>query len=149
MVISQIVDYFNFQHFPRINILKTKQYEQLMPFCMYFKKHSCLLHSFNEQINLMSSSGLIASWARHYVRPPYKNDQMEPKAVNLDQIVGVIIVCICLITISLIVFILEVISTSHGTIKSVLDFFTFKAKQKHISAIIRRKLRSNAIKRNE
>lgn len=128
MSISQIVDYFNFLHFPKINILKTKQYVQSMPFCMYFRKHSYLLQPFNDHLNSMSSGGLIVIWQRKYVRSLQQNDQKEPQAVNLDQITGVIIVCICLFGTSLIVFIFELMSSSHGTIKSVLDFFTFKGK---------------------
>lgn len=145
MVISQIVDFFNVQHFPNIKILKTKQYVQLMPFSMFFRKHSCLLKPFNDQINLFSSSGLIAAWAKHYEKSAFKSDSMEPKALSIDQISGVITVCICLIAASLILFILELMSTSHEAVQFILDFFTFKAQPRRKFAMIQRKKHSNHI----
>lgn len=138
MAISQVIDYFNMGNFPHVNILKTKQYVQLMPFCMFYRKHSCLLRPFNEQINLYSSSGLIDSWARGFKKPHYfKNSPMEPKALSFNQINGLIAVCILFIAFSIIVFILELMSTSHEVIKSMLDFFAFSTKQKHKFHIIR------------
>lgn len=132
MSISQVVDYFNLKNFPHINILKTKQYVQLMPFCIYYRKHSCLVRPFNEQISLLTSSGMIVSWARLYKTPNYKHSQIQPKTQSLtfNQISGLITVCGLLIVISVIVFGLELMSTSHETIKIVLDFVTFNKKQK-------------------
>lgn len=126
MTTSQIIDYFNFLHFPNIQILKTKQYVQAMPFCMYFRKHSFLEKPFNRQLNSFSSSGLIFQWAKTFKKQSYKSDRIEPHPLSLDQITGVLIVCIFMIAASLIVFIFESMSNSHETIKIIMDFLTFK-----------------------
>lgn len=126
MTTSQIVDYLNLLRFPDVQILKTKQYVQAMPFCMYFRKHSCFERPFNEQLNLYSSSGLIYQWARQFSKPSVKDDEMEPKPLSLNQIAGVLVICMALIATSIIVFIFELISNCHGTVKKMMDFLTYK-----------------------
>lgn len=128
--ISQSVDYFNMLNFPKPGVLKTKQKIQVMPICMYYRKHSCLVKPFNEQINSYWSSGLIVFWARAFKRPRLSknNNPIEPKTLSLDQISGLMTVCGFLYAISLIVFIFELISTSHEAVRNVFDFFTFNMK---------------------
>lgn len=131
MMISQAVDYFNQKNFPNIHILKTKQYVQLMPFCFYFRKYSCLLNPFDEQLKLYSSNGLIEAWERLFKKSSVlKVSPNGPTPLSLDQITGVIIVGISLIAASLIVFIFELMSTSHEAIKTILDFLTYKTRGK-------------------
>lgn len=131
MTISQAVNFFNLKNFPNISILSSKQYVQMMPFCMYYRKYSCLLKPFDDQLNLFSSNGLIAIWERNFkITFLMKVGQKGPKPLSLDQITGVIIVGICLITASLIVFIFELMSTRHEAIKSFLDFLTYKTRDK-------------------
>lgn len=126
MTISQVADYFNLLHFPNIQILKTKQYIQAMPFCMYFRKHSFLERPFNQQLNLYSSSGLIVQWAKNFRKQPFDSDRVEPRPLLLDQITGVLAVCVCLTAASVVVFILELMSNCHDTIKRIMDFFTYR-----------------------
>lgn len=127
--ISQSVDYFNLLNFPKPSVLKTKQNIQMMPMCMYYRKHSCLLKPFNDQINLYSSSGLIAFWASGFSKTRHnKNGQMEEKKLSINQISGLITVCSVLLVISIIVFIFELISTSHEAVRKLIDFFTFNTK---------------------
>lgn len=127
MSISQVVDYFNFLHFPNVQVLKTKQYIQAMPFCMYFRKHSFLERPFNQQLNLYSPSGLIVQWAKNFRKQAFNSDRIEPQPLLLDQFTGVLAVCICLSAASVVVFILELMSNCHDTIKKIMDFFTYKA----------------------
>lgn len=127
MTTSQAVDYFNLLKFPKFQILKTKQSVQAMPYCMYFRKHSCLEDPFNQQMNLYSSSGLIVQWAKNFKKPPFKRDRTDPKALSLNQIGGVLVICIFMAAASVIVFSFELMSNCHGTIKTIMDFFTFKA----------------------
>lgn len=133
--ISQVVDYFNLINFPNVNILKTKDSIQSMPLCIYYRKHSCLLKPFNEQINSYQSSGLIVSWASAFRKPLYLKDKghIEPTPLSMSQISGLVTVCIICFVISIIVFILELMSTSHGAIKILLDFLTLKAQRKRIT----------------
>lgn len=129
LAISQIVDYFNFINFPNVNILKSKRELQMTPFCMFFRKHSCLLQTFDDQILRLTSSGLMQSWSRQYQIPQFhRENQMEPaKTLKFNQISGVITVCIWLTVASIVVFVLEILSKSHAWIKTILDFLTFSS----------------------
>lgn len=133
MIISQVVDYFNLKNFPNANILKTKDIVQSMPFCIYYRKNSCLTRPINQQLIQFQSGGLIQSWSKKFQKPPYLKDKshMEPTALSFDQISGLVTVCIVATVISIMVFILELMSTSHESIKILLDFLTFKAKTKY------------------
>lgn len=117
------VEYFNIVNSRKVKILKTKDYIRLLPFCMYFRKHSCLMKPFNRQISAYTSSGLINFWASAFRKSAHsKSDKKEPKPMSLHQVVGVIIVCSFLIAVSLIIFTLELLSTKFQAIKSSLDF---------------------------
>lgn len=149
MAISSVVDYFNLKNFPNPKILKTKQYIQLMPFCMYFRKHSCLVRPFNEQISLLASSGLIVSWDRTFKTPHYsKNVHMEPNVLSINQITGLITVCTLFIALSIIVFSFEMMSTKHETIRTVFDFLSFNTKQQVKLSVAQQIKHSNLIKPN-
>lgn len=128
---SQAIDYFNLRNFPKPNILKTKQNIHMMPFCVYFKKHSCLVRPFNHQINLYNSNGLILSWVRQFKKTRLiKNNQMDPKTLSVNQISGIMTVCGILNAFSIIVFIFELISTSHASVKKLLSFFHIQYQNK-------------------
>lgn len=120
------VDYFNIVNDRKAVIRKSKEYIRSLTFCMYFRKHSCLIEPFNQQIAAFTSSGLINFWAKKFKKSlQNKSGQTEPKPISVDQIVGIIIVCGGLLTVSIIVFILELLSTRIGVIKRILDFLMF------------------------
>lgn len=126
---SERVDYFNAINNRNVKILKTKDYIRLLPLCMYFRKHSCLVRPFNQQIAAYTSSGLIHFWARKFQKSQHnKSERPEPKPMSLDQIVGVITMSMCLIAVSCIVFILELLSPRFDVIKEILDFLMFTPK---------------------
>lgn len=123
MAVSNMIDYFNFINFPQLNVLKTKQELQYLPFCVYYRKHSFLLEPFNEQILQFSSSGLMEFWAKKYLIPHFNIDvQMKPKSLAFNQISGLITVYIWLISASIIAFIFELISTNYSWVRGILDF---------------------------
>lgn len=127
-----MLDYFTLINFPNFNVLNTKQYIKLTPVSIYFGKHSCLQKPINYHINALMSSGLIDFWASKFrPRYPIKNNQLEPKSLSLSQIGGLITVCTYLILCSIVLLILEMISTNFDSIKIFLDFLTFNANKKH------------------
>lgn len=149
---DDIEGYFNMKNFPNVNILKTKQYAPSMSFCIYFRKHSCLMQPFNEQISLLTSSGLIVSWERAFKNPLYnKHIQMKPNALplTLNQISGLIRVCIILIALSIKVFNFEVMLIRLETIRIVLDFLSFNTKHNLKLGCAPQIKHSNFIKLNE
>lgn len=127
MTTSQIVDYFNLLQFPKVSVLKTKQYIQAMPYCMYFRKHSSLKTPFNRELDKFASGGLIEQWAKKFKSPTAEIDKTEPKPLSINQFAGLCAICVCLYATSVIVFIFELMSNCHEAIKIAMDFFTFKA----------------------
>lgn len=135
MTISQVVDYFNFKHFPKFKILKTKEYIKQLPFCIYYRKHSCLLEAFDRQIRAYTSGGLINYWADsflklHHLQNNNDGSEMEAKALKLNQFSGIVTICGCLIIVSVILFIFEFLSESNALVKTILDFLTYDDIQK-------------------
>lgn len=125
MTVSQHVDYFNAVN-PQANILKTKEYIRMVPFCMYFRKHSCLVKPFNDQLIAYKSSGLIDFWAKKFSKSSNrKSKETQPKPMSFDQFNGLNILCICLIFFSLILFLLEILSTKFEVIKTFFDFWVY------------------------
>lgn len=118
------VDYFNAVNDEKVNILKTKQYIQVLPFCIYFRKYSCLIESFNDQITAFISGGLFNFWATQFVLTSTnrKKDEKGPQPISVDQIAGVILVGGYLIAVSVIIFVLELMSRKYATVKKGLDF---------------------------
>lgn len=120
------VDYFNAVNPQKSKIVKTKQYIQVLPFCIYFRKYSCLIKSFDDQISGFVSGGLINFWATQFGLDlsNRKKNENGPQPISMAQIAGVILVCVYLIAISVIMFIFELMSSKIATVKKVLDFFT-------------------------
>lgn len=136
MSFTQTIDYFNRLHFPEMHILKTKQDIQMMPFAVYFRKHSCLKITFNSQIEAYVSGGLINFWASKFQTKFHsKTNGIEPSPLSLYQVKGVVKVCIGLFVISILVFILELMSTCHESIKNLLDFLTYNVRQRRNALI--------------
>lgn len=127
MASAQIIDYYHFRRLNGEPILRTRETIQLLPYSIYLRRQSCLTHPINLQIALLSSNGLIANWDSKYRANNFlkskSNDNREPKRLVIDQISGVIIICMVLYAIGVIIFILELMSTRHETIKIVMDFF--------------------------
>lgn len=128
MTVTPLIDYFNLLH-PNVTILKTKQYVRLTPSVMYHRKFSCLIKAFNTQIKSYILAGFIDFWAKNYKTNDYNvKDQIEPKALSVKQFTGIIIVCLFLMFISVIIFVLELVSPYQKTIEKVMDFLTYSKK---------------------
>lgn len=124
-----MVDYFNLRNFPNVKVLKTEQVINQLSYCIYFQKHSCLTKEFNRQIDMITSCGFIQIWSRKFsqgYRKRYRKDHIAPHALGYDQISGLIIVCVFMYLISCIIFVFELMSLKHDSIKRLMDFFTFK-----------------------
>lgn len=130
MVVSQVVDNFNFINFPKFNILTTKEYIQQLPFFIYFRKHSCLLEAFDNQIHAYESSGLINYWANSFLKLLQFQNKNNAKALKLNQFFGIVTVCGCLILVSIFLFVFELMSESNALVRTILDFLTYNEKQK-------------------
>lgn len=134
MALTEVIDYVNFLNFPKLNILKSKEVLFFIPFCIYLRKNSPLTTTFNEQIDLYASYGLINSWARRYKTPTFRESHsVEPKRLAFNQISGLLTVYMCMIAASAVVFALEMMATRFQVVKHILDFFTFSVSQRQSS----------------
>lgn len=127
MTYAQVIEYYNQQNFPQPEILKTKESIQMLPFSIFFRKHSCITNTFNRQIEAGTSSGLISFWADRLTKSHFKfNGKIKPKTLKFNQIKGILMICMCLYGFSIIIFFVELLSARHKRIKRFVDFFTYK-----------------------
>lgn len=128
MTSTQIFDYYNFLH-KKTRILRTKETIQMIAYSIFTAKQSCLTKPLNHQIAKLTSNGLITVWnngfRKNTARKNQFNDSGEPKRLAIDQINGLITICMVLYTICVIIFILELMSARHESIKIIMDFFSF------------------------
>lgn len=134
MTVAQPFDYFNFINFPNVNILKTKKDILMTQMCMFHRKYSSLVKPFDEKIGWYKTNGLIEYWIRKYKIPSFRqSDRTDRRKLSFSQISGVIIVCALLFVVSMILFILELMSAKCKKIEIFLDFLTFNSKQGSLS----------------
>lgn len=123
---GQSIDYFNLKNFPRTKIFKTKERIKMLPYSIYFRKHSCLVREVNNQIDKYTSNGLISNWYRRFTKTyNYRNDPTTPKKLAYDQISGIVTICVFMYAISCIVFVLELMTRNHERLKNIFDFLTW------------------------
>lgn len=123
------IAYYNKMHKNK-TVLSTVEQLFLVPFSIFFKKHSCLTAPVNEQINDYTSSGLLHNWVSHFIDPRYlskKTDQQDasPKRLAVNQLIGAFQLCIFMYGFSIFIFFLEIISSHIECVRLMLDFFTY------------------------
>lgn len=111
------------------SVLSSVEQLFLVPFSIFFKKHSCLISSVNQQINDYTSSGLLQSWVSHYIDSRFlskKTDEdTSPKKLAINQLIGAFQLCIFVYGLSICIFLLEVIAPHIECVRLMLDFFTY------------------------
>lgn len=123
---GRAISYENMLYFRKQKILRTKEHMQMLPMTILLRKYSCLRRSFDFHISALRTSGLIDYWEEIYPDAIKKIEDKKSEKLKIGQIVGVIEVCGVLYTISLLIFILELMTLKHGRIKTFIDFFAFK-----------------------
>lgn len=123
MALSQTVDYFNFVHFPNMTILKTKDRFYFAPFFIYFPKRSGLLKTFNYQIKMHATGGLVRFWEMKYRKSSmYKKEPIQPKQWSLGDFRGTFLLCAYFLPIPILTLIFERLSCRCKLIKRFMDF---------------------------
>lgn len=123
------VSYYNKMN-PRKAVALTNQM-YLVPFSMFFKKHSCLTAEVNSQINAYTSSGLLQNWINRFMDKKYFNylqsnqRDREHTQLNLDQLWGAVQLCLGSFCMCICIFAMEIASIRYRWIKHVMDFFTY------------------------
>lgn len=128
MTSTQMFDYYNYLNSKK-RILCTKEMIQMMSFSIFQRKHSCLTKPLNDQIAMLTSSGLISFWNSNFRKNDAHREEYEnrdgPKRLNISQFNGLMIICVTLYIIGILIFVLELMSVRHKTIKTIIDFISF------------------------
>lgn len=124
------LSYYNMKHFKTTGVVSsTKDRLFLLPFCIYFRKHSCLANPISDLINIYTSSGLLEYWISLYHQKRFviiKAEDLEgdqsPQRLNLKQLLGGFIISSILLVAAFIVFLFEVMSKKCQFLNNFLKF---------------------------
>lgn len=90
IVLSQVL-YWNRLHYKDYLYQVCKEIYTMVPVSIFFPKHSYLVESFNEQLLVFESSGLIQHWAAVNIDMKFLNFKAPstgPKRLTLDHLSG-------------------------------------------------------------
>lgn len=119
------VNYFNMKNKSKYRIETTRDHIRQVSTVFFFNKNSILSHLFNQKIYICQESGLTFHWLSKY-KSDHKNKEFrEPRKLGIQNIVAVLQISAVLCVISIIVFVLEIMSTHNATIKKFLNFLTY------------------------
>lgn len=110
---------------PEHRLAGTKDHLHMFPSIFFFRKTSPLVVEFNRQLQLLQESGLIDYWIKNITNPRKSNEKREPTKLKMTSILAVFQFCGAMYIISIIVFILELISMKSKRIKSIIDYITY------------------------
>lgn len=98
----------------------------MLPMSIMFRNQTCLKESVDHQILAFLGSGLIERWVEMFSETIDYFDENETKKLKIDQIVGVIEICVIMYALCVLIFILELLTLKYEAIRKFIDFFTFK-----------------------
>lgn len=108
-----------------ISITKDRLF--LLPVSIFFPKGSCLEPSFNEQLNKYISSGLLHNWLKIFIDMKYarekkrESQESQPEPMSMHQITGILIIMLVINGISVLVFILELLSNKFRMLQKIFE----------------------------
>lgn len=134
MSTTAAISHYNLQNYRKGIILMAKDRMLLLPYGIYFRKHSCLVQAINREINKYTSSGLISAWTadlthEKLIKEYIHNEQLQlqaPQKLSMKQIQGVFIICMVMYLISGGILVIELLADKCKFIRVVVEFCTFK-----------------------
>lgn len=92
-----------------------------------FRKKSALRTVFNKHLWTLRENGLIDFWTNHFLDHGRKlNDKYRPPTkLRIQNLISVFHICGIMYSISMMVFVLEIIGTKCQHIKQILDYITY------------------------
>lgn len=92
----------------------------------FFQKNSILTNMFNRKIEMCHETGLTHYWlAQFRIEEGKRSKYRPPSKLSLTNIMAVLKISAIFYFISLIVFVLEIISPNYIRIRRVLDYLTY------------------------
>ena len=123
------VSYFNLRSFRGGLVRTTKDRLYLAPMVIYLHQQLPLyyLNRVNTEITLYREHGLIDHWFSKYKDRRFMNvaEDKTPKAIQIHSFYGILIVCLTLLMMSVVVFVLELLSPRSPYIRWVVEFLTY------------------------
>lgn len=103
----------------------TKDHLYMLPLIFLFRKTSPLATEFNRQLQLLQERGLVDFWFRNITGSPKSNEKREPTKLEMTSILAAFQICGAMYVVSIIVFILELVSKKSKRIKRIIDYLTY------------------------
>jgi hypothetical protein len=121
--------YINKMNYKDYTLTVCREYLFTYLYGIYFRKNSYLKHTFNRNIALFKTSGLIDFWASDFISMKYLKIQIEadgPKQLNIDELLGGFEVLFLGMAIGAILFVVEVIAEKCHVrlLQKIFRFFT-------------------------
>lgn len=117
---------FNLKNSPNRRVAFTKDRIFMYTPVFLFRKKSALVNVFNKQLEILRETGLIEHWIKNYIdERKMMSKQKEPTTLQIDSIRAIFQICAIMYLISIVVFILELVSVKYRRIKEILDYFTY------------------------
>lgn len=93
----------------------------------YFQKNSILTDMFNRKIGICQETGLMQYWLARFsrIKEGKRSKYRPPSKLSLTNIMAVLKISAILYIVSVIVFVLEIISPNYICIKRFLDYLTY------------------------
>lgn len=119
------VEYFNLLHpFQRLEYTESRAFINFPVF--YLAKNSKFRDIFDHQLSLFIESGLIAHWTERFVdRKNHDKHDKRPRKLGVHGISAIFTMCTALYTISLLIFIAEILSNKFAFLKRAIDNLTY------------------------
>lgn len=112
---------YNRKHRQNGTISMAKDRIFLLPVSIFFTRSSCLEPAFNDQLQKYISSGLFSSWTKQFIDHKYSKEirktSNEPEKLSVHQITGILIILFAVYGISILVFIIELLSVKYHLIR--------------------------------
>lgn len=116
---------FNLRNKHRRIVFTKDRLLRFSPLILY-RKNSVLIRVFNTQLQALIEAGLIDYWTKTYTDTHKSNaKQKPPSKIRLGNVAAVFKICTFIHVVSIIVFVLEMITVNSRRIKIVLDYLTY------------------------
>ena len=106
------IAYLNRKSFPKYFFHSAQEIVSSFNLCIYMHRQSCLAQKINENILSLQSNGLMVTWSKKFVDYSYLKEKTtnEPKVLVFHQLLGAFELLTLGFAISLLSFIVEIIS---------------------------------------
>lgn len=110
---------------PSSRLAGTKDQLYMLPLIFLFRKTSPLATEFNRQLQLLQERGLVDFWFRNITGSLKSSETRDPTKLEMTSILAAFQICGAMYIVSIIVFILELLSKKSKRVKKIIDYLTY------------------------